>query len=309
MSAPSAPVIWRISDGRAGHDNQSAGLAEALARQCGSLTHTLAIQPVLTVARQWLRRQYPPGSSLAKPDLIIGAGRHTHPDMLAAGRYSGAPTVVIMRPDLPYRCFDLCLIPAHDEPPAKKNIIRTRGAINRMQPGHNNADSGVILVGGPSPHHDWNEDSLIEQIENIATRDATIRWTLTDSPRTPATTRSRLAGLQSHDQLFYQPFHGGPPGWLAAALPGSAYAWVSEDSVSMIYEALTAGCRVGLLQLPRRRENDRLVRGIDGLIHDHYVTPFSHWLQRRAMMAPPERLHEADRCARFILEYLLSQRT
>ena len=40
--------------------------------------------------------------------------------------------------------------------------------------------------------------------------------------------------------------------------------WVTEDSVSMLYEALTAGCKVGLIEIDRIKD-DRITRQIDQL--------------------------------------------
>lgn len=303
----SALVIWRISDGRAGHDNQSIGLAEALARRCDCQIHTIAAQPRLAAGMQWLRQRYTPATRLPQPTLIIGAGEHTHPDLLAARRYSGAPAIVIMRPSLPYRWFDLCLIPEHDQPPRADNIIPTRGALNRMQPGNNDPGRGLILVGGPSRHHDWDKDSLIEQIECIAAHGDPVHWTVTDSPRTPAATRSALAGLHITGRIRYQPFNDSPPGWLAAALPESGQAWVSEDSVSMVYEALSAGARVGLLKIPSRHPGNRLEKGIKTLITDQYVMPFNEWKIKGVLGAPPHLLSETERCAGLIQQRFLSQ--
>ncbi len=47
--------------------------------------------------------------------------------------------------------------------------------------------------------------------------------------------------------------------------------WVTEDSVSMIYEALTAGCKVGLIQIDRVKE-DRITRSVQHLIDQKLVS-------------------------------------
>ncbi|NIO88165.1 MAG: nucleoside-diphosphate sugar epimerase, partial [Candidatus Aminicenantes bacterium] len=79
---------------------------------------------------------------------IIGAGHGTHFPMLCAQRARGGKTIVIMKPGLPYSWFDYCLIPEHDKPPRKKNIITTRGAINTITPTNNHSiDQGMIMIG------------------------------------------------------------------------------------------------------------------------------------------------------------------
>ncbi len=75
----------------------------------------------------------------------------------------------------------------------------------------------------------------------------------------------------------------------------------------MVHEALTAGCLVGLLDVPRKQASDRVTRGIDNLIREGYVTPFAAWLQGRSLQQAPVRLQEADRCAAVIIKRFLGQ--
>jgi hypothetical protein len=64
----------------------------------------------------------------------------------------------------------------------------------------------------------------------------------------------------------------------------------------MVYEALTSGVGVGLLDVPRRNE-DRVTRGIDALIKAGQVMPFRRWNGESPL--PPTRppLAEAQRVA------------
>ena len=68
------------------------------------------------------------------------------------------------------------------------------------------------------------------------------------------------------------------------------------DSVSMVYEALTSGAAVGLLDVPARNTS-KLTNNIVGLVEDKMVTPYSKWLSERKLNRPPVLLNEAKRCA------------
>jgi hypothetical protein len=70
----------------------------------------------------------------------------------------------------------------------------------------------------------------------------------------------------------------------------------------MIYEALTSGARVGLLPMPRLVPGSRVVRGVDSLVADGFLTPFENWLKNQRIAPPPEVLNEADRCARLVVD-------
>ena len=89
--------------------------------------------------------------------------------------------------------------------------------------------------------------------------------------------------------------------WLARALAGARDVWVTEDSVSMIYEALTAGCRVGLLPLPRK-STGRLHRAIDRLLEQGFICAHGGRDTGPELPAPPRTLNEAGRCAGLLLE-------
>ena len=293
-------VVWRFSDSKAGHDNQSRGLIEALQRlrpwevvELQPLPAGLALAAALRAPPAW--------RSLPRPGLLVGAGHRNHLSLLAARRSRGGKIVVLMRPSLPLGFFDLCLIPEHDSPPPRADVLATRGALNRIQASATlQSDRGLLLIGGPSAHFGWDDAGLHHQIAAILAATPEVRWTLTTSRRTPATF---LAGLKSGSgpSLTVVPVVETGPDWLPAQLARSAQAWVTADSVSMVYEALTAGAAVGVLEVPRKRLS-RISRGLEGLAGQGWVTPFASWRQSAGLPRPLGAFAEADRCARWIVE-------
>jgi hypothetical protein len=300
--SPDSPlVIWRLIDGKAGHEKQSQGLAEALGRHVAVKIHEIRVSSPLSSLFGWLLGRFPAGHGLPDPHLLIGAGHRTHLALLAARRACGGRAVVLMQPSLPLPLFDLCLIPAHDQPPARGNVIATRGALNTARPSRqHDAGLGLILVGGPSAHFDWQSHQVADNIAEIVGKMPAVHWRLTTSRRTPD---DFLTGLRQADlpNLEILPFDATPPGWLESELARAGQAWVTEDSVSMVYEALTAGCAVGLLRPPRHGDS-RVARGVDQLIRDNWVTPFETWQPEQPLLAAPEGFDEAERCACKILE-------
>ncbi|MEI6675083.1 MAG: ELM1/GtrOC1 family putative glycosyltransferase [Verrucomicrobiota bacterium] len=239
-------------------------------------------------------------AALPTPDLIIAAGHATHPALLWLARQHRVPSIVLMRPSLPLRWFDLCIAPAHDftHPPAAATVLTTNGALNRVlaratAPRH----GGLLLVGGPSTTHDWDASSLLEALAGISGGGGP--WKLTDSRRTPpgflAQMRQRLPAVT------ICPHVETPRDWLPTCLAEAAEVWVTEDSVSMVYEALSSGARVGLLPVPRSKPDTRVLRGLGQLVDAGFVTPYERWLQTRTLTPPPESLQEAARCARVVL--------
>ncbi len=292
-------TLWLLGDGKPGHENQSLGLANALARRIPCEVHRVSIAGKRGIVTR-VKAALDTSAALPKPDLIIGAGHATHFALLWLARKHRAKSVVLMKPSLPLGLFDLCLVPAHDFAKGcdRENVIVTQGALNRVSPPPDSGRDGkMILIGGPSSSHGWDGESLLAALSEIATDGS---WQLTDSRRTPAgftdEIRRKLPVLEvfSHQQT--------PPEWLPGKLAAAREVWVTEDSVSMIYEALSAGARTGLLPAPRLTESSRVLRGLEKLASDGFLTRFADWEISRTLRPPPSVLREADRCAARILE-------
>jgi mitochondrial fission protein ELM1 len=292
--------VWRLLDGKPGHENQSAGLLAALAARRPLSGFDLPVPPRWRGWLDLLRGRCPAGDGLPPPDLLLGAGRAVQAPLLACRRARGGRAVVLMNPGLPRSWFDLCVIPEHDDVQAGAGVFLSRGALNAARPAPARRDDlGLILVGGPSRQFHWDADRLAAQIGQILQRDPRA-WVIATSRRTPAATVAALrgrfpaaAGIVTPDQAA--------PGWLLGQLALASVAWVSEDSVSMLYEALTAGAACGLLEVPARRHG-RVRAGLDVLLAEGRVTAFADWARGRPLMAGDEPLDEAGRCADWILD-------
>lgn len=293
-------TVWVISDGKPGHLNQSLGLAEALARTTPTEIVTQAALPVWRAWLALLLKRFP-GTPSPAPDLILGAGHATHLTLLAARRARGGRAVVLMKPSLSRRCFDLCILPRHDGIAADAHTLVTEGALNRIRPASvRDAHRGLLLIGGASPHFEWDSDAIQVQIRSILARTPETQWTLASSRRTPA---DFLAQLSAHPNLSVVPHTVTTPDWLPDQLARSATVWVTPDSASMVFEALSAGAAVGVFDLPVNPKS-RVARAIAQLADDRRITRFINWCAHGTLHPNLHPLAEADRCAAWILEWL-----
>ena len=173
-------VVWRFSDGKAGHDSQSLGLVDALKRQTPIECYDIPVLP--GAGLDWMLGRFPAGSLLPDPWLAIGAGHSTHLPLLSAKRARGGKAAVLMSPDLPKSLFDLCVIPEHDRPAAAENILVTCGSLNRMQPVYaSGSNRGLLLVGGPSRHYRWDHCRVAEQVARVIRYSSVRDWVLSTS--------------------------------------------------------------------------------------------------------------------------------
>ena len=306
----SAKTVWLISDEKKGHENQSLGLVQALGQHASITPVRLSIKNIparwhdliwtSTRLRQALK-SYP------QPDLIIGAGSRTHVPMLACKRATKAPTIVLMAPAHGFsHYFDRCIVPQHDQRRGSR-IIPTLGALNTVvSAAQRRPDSGLILIGGPSKHHGWDAIALQQQIEHILIADPKTRWMLTNSRRTPeASIQAIEAAFGS--QVKIQRVNDCAPGWLAQQLSSVEKCWVTEDSVSMIYEALSGGARVGILPVPRKRSKARILRGLEALITSQRVHIFKNGQAQLNTHNTHPPLAEAQRVAALIACHYFSE--
>ena len=299
-NGPPNMVIWRLTDGKPGHDAQSSGLVNALAARVRVQEVTIATPGTLRCLTDITLNRVAHDAATAPPDLIIGAGHATHLPMLAARRRHGGRCVVLMKPSLPMRFFDLCIVPRHDAAGERENLLNSVGPLNPFSASADpQSDRGLMLIGGPSAHFHWSTDALMSQLEAVAEQNASIHWHVTDSRRTVADTRAALAAL-SLANVDFIPHSTTPADWVALQLADCAVVWVSADSVSMIYEALTTGSAVGVFDVPEKRAS-RVTLGLQQLRSEGWVTVFDDWRRTGGMQSPQKVLAEAGRCAGLII--------
>ncbi|MCX6936623.1 MAG: ELM1/GtrOC1 family putative glycosyltransferase [Verrucomicrobia bacterium] len=293
-----------LSDGRPGHENQSVGLALALARRTGASCEVVKLDPAAGVWAR-MRAATAEGNKGRKPQLVIAAGHRTHLPLWWAARKFGARSVVIMKPSLPLAFFDLALVPRHDVAEGAADTVRrilTRGALNRVPEVLPTKEPvGLVLIGGPSKHHGWDGEALVPCIARVVAAQPDLSWTVADSRRTP---EGFLAGLElpSEVRVSKVPHQRTGPGWLAGELAKARVVWATEDSVSMVHEAVTAGAATGVLPAPARgRAESRVLRAVDGLVAAGYATGWSEW-ERNGVLRVGQKLQESARCAEEIIE-------
>ncbi|MEE4363701.1 MAG: mitochondrial fission ELM1 family protein [Desulfotignum sp.] len=303
--------ITAFYDTRPGHVKQTRGLIQAL-KEFTPVQVTDVFLPHYNLSKifhDWLGfmggKPERKNSDPAKPDLILGTGTHTHIPMLLHRRRHGGRVVTCMTPEWPLgKYMDLCFIPEHDTPKAADNIVTTVGppntAVNRNI---HDPLQGLVVIGGiDSKTHHWDNEKMADQVRRILDIQPHISWTLSTSPRTPHTMARILADLaKTGSNTRFIPFEQTGPGWIENRYAESSVVWVSADSVSMVYEALSAGCRVGILPVDWKKKGIRLARAIALLEKNNKIVSFASFMQN-AVYPEHSLLNEARRCAAKILE-------
>ncbi len=296
--------IWKFTDGKSGHESQSTGLVSELGKIFEVDEKTIDVNSLpnaFCMFFYWLFKSRPQNYPKNNPDLIIGAGHKTHSPMLFAKSISGGKTIVLMKPSLPIKRFDIVIAPKHDEITKRPNVIETSGVLNAIEcVDDKNSKRGLMLIGGNSRHYDWNDTQIVSQIKKILEEDSDVDWTLTTSRRTP----DSFLNLLEDFNIKVVPFANTNKEWMDEHYKNSGTIWVSPDSVSMVYESLTSGAATYVFSLHETSNESRVRNGLLDLVAQNAVMTFDKWEENPSKKHSPQQFNEASRVAKLILELI-----
>lgn len=276
-----------LNDGKAGHVKQSLAVVDALRTRHPALTHEVIdiayrspVRRILAALSTWIpgwpARRLLPALVVARNDLlhhpcdfVISCGASQAPVNLLLARAHEAKSIVIMRPPLvPLRAFDLALIPSHDSPPRRVNVVPTLGALAACLPErladaqrallvragatlHNGERIG-LLVGGDSADVRWPPQQIAQALDHLA------QWCVARNTQLLATTSRRTSAAveracaahlqgQSWCPVLIIANNGNIEGAVEGILGASQVVIVTGESTSMVSEAVASGRRVVVL--------------------------------------------------------------
>jgi mitochondrial fission protein ELM1 len=301
-----------LLDGRPGHEKQTMGIIQALQKRVDVQVNLLQIKQVslfkvvVQAGRLFFAGKDMEYSEVRESDLLLGTGSRTHLLMLLYKKLFAIPAVTCMTPALYLRYgFDLCFVPEHDGKKEKGNIVLTAGSPNcSYNKKIHQHDRGLILLGGEdTKSHHWNGREVVDMVEKVVLTDSRKRWILSSSPRTPQSTIDLVRKLSDkYGVLQFFDYRDTPSGWVEEQYDRSDVVWVTSDSISMIYEALTAGCKVGIFPMHWVRKNSKFKRNEDALLERGLVKSFATWEQGNLSWGENIELNEAQNCAERILK-------
>lgn len=289
--------IVYVSDAKAGHRSQALGLYQAMHKQHPHTSFQeiqLENLALLSIFKGLISHQV--SDITQQPDFIFGVGTHTHLRVWLLGKiYPQAKTIILMKPSLPIHCFDYAVIPEHDGVAASDRVIVTQGALNPIENEHRHQTNRILIaLGGDSKRHQWNEEKVLVSVQKIVKNNTNSEIILTSSRRTPTGFINVLKRQSFAKDLQICPVEQTPQGWIFEQMQLAETVYVTEDSVSMIFEALTAGCSVGVIVMDRLK-SDRITQLIDQL-------PFEQSKETIRLLQLTTPLHEAKRVASQLLD-------
>ena len=258
-----------LTDGKAGHENQSKAFARALGCEYdlvevhfkSKLAKTLSYlldrvglrtMGLLSTAADCNRLQ-------SKPVAVIGTGSGTFYAAKAVARKLGVKCGVVLYPrGYDIASFDCVLAPAFDRPKAAANVIEIpanlvandeafyeKGVAAFRERHAGSADNAVaVIVGGPNKCSTMTPEWMKTQLDDIFSEGTTARtpslrrYWVTTSRRTPPEVEEVVDSYPWDYKLLYSKDHFNP---IPAFVKLAKKLYVTAESTGMLSESCTFG--------------------------------------------------------------------
>ncbi|MCK5556633.1 MAG: mitochondrial fission ELM1 family protein [Alphaproteobacteria bacterium] len=302
-------TCWIITEGLAGTENQCIGIADALGIL--PVVKRITLKSPWRQLSPWLRygHKYALASDSDSikppyPDILIASGRKSIGIALHVKKASSNKTflVQVQDPRIDPRHFDLVVVPQHD-PTRGDNVLVTTGALHRIT--HEKLDAEkqkfgacldhlpyprvAVLIGGSSKAHRMTAENaalLSRQLLNLKDKYGA-GLMVTASRRTgEENIRILKEALSACKDVFFWDSTGDNPYF--AFLGFADHIIVTEDSVSMISEALSTGKPIAIVPLEGGAKRLNLFHRM--LREQSYTRPFTGSLETWSYTPPNDML-------------------
>lgn len=271
--------IWLLSDGAPGHLSQSRGLADAIGRFCPVQVTVVDLKvrlrwlkslgrkllPLLGPLAPWMRRQVyamplPPG----RPDLLVSSGGNTLLASALLAKEFGVPNLYSgTLKGYPHQYYSRIYsvtplgVPNNEVLP----LPPVPGALSKPLPAAPADAPWLLLIGGDGAGYRYTETDwkALAAAVNRLGQERGVRWLLTTSRRTGASAEAQLQRLLDPSVLDEAVYYSQTPRPVVRDfLARCGGVWVSEDSLTMVAEAIYSGRPVRSLrpQLVQPEDND-----------------------------------------------------
>ena len=248
-----------LTDGKAGHENQSKAFARALgcdielvpvafkSRLCKGFSYLLDRLGVRTLGL------FKPIDAPKSADVVIGTGSGTFYAAKALARAIGAKCGVVLYPrgyDL--ASFDCIMAPSFDSPAAAPNVVEIPANLvasdeafyesgvesfrQRYTPGERPATA--VIIGGPNKCSTMSAEWMRATLDEVFAANKGHEMWVTTSRRTPSDVESVVDSYPWDYRLLYSRDHFNP---IPAFVKLASRLYVTAESTGMLSEACTFG--------------------------------------------------------------------
>ncbi|HEY8947411.1 MAG TPA: mitochondrial fission ELM1 family protein [Rhizomicrobium sp.] len=322
MIAPAEiSTCWIVTDGNAGGLNQCLGLAEELGldpvvKRVALRAPWRQLSPFLRWGHAHAFTKNSDSLTPPWPDLLIASGKQSIAAALHVremGKRDGhrVVTVFIQNPGISPSHFDLVIAPEHDRV-VGENVLSTRGALHRIT--RERLEEGAakllprvsrlqrpyigVLIGGANASYDLGAEEIAKLADALkrAARENGGSLLITPSRRTGEGNVALLKSALKDTPSFIWDGKGDNPYFGLLGL--ADHLVVTNDSVSMVSEAVATGKPVHVFALPGKAGRSRKSRKFARFHADMAEAGWTHPFEGKAdSYARPSAPRETARAA------------
>ena len=283
-----------LTDGKAGHENQSKAFAVALDRDFDlvSVSFRSKLAKTLSYLLDHLGLRLPQLLSFERgiSDLkaasycaVIGTGSGTFYAVKVLSRLLSVPCGVVLFPrGYSLGSFNCILAPAFDNPPTRRNIVKVPANLVAVDPQRQKAaitdfesrylgekeNPVAVIIGGPNKCSTMSVSWMKRELDELFTDTAGRPHWVTTSRRTPPAVEALVETYPWDYALFYSKDHYNP---IPAFVPLAKTLYVTAESTGMLSEACTSGAAEVRVLDNLNPGRHKFRRFVDGLIAGGYI--------------------------------------
>lgn len=278
------PIIWAVSDGRAGIERQAIALANAIIDHVGGSLQIVRLTPkgaqMMLPPNMWpdpigaLPSEQKAFFEGEGPDIWIANGRRSIAYSLWVKKhFPKVLTAQIQNPKIPSKNFDYVVAPKHDQVKGD-NVFETLGglvyysdaeitAARAQFSARTTGNRYLVILGGNSKTHKFTQKNaleILEYLKGLSQKDTSL-W-ITTSRRTPPEISSQFRAFAAANKfMFFENQEKDGPNSYLSWLCHATHAIITEDSANMLADAAFFRLPITLIKLEGgSKKFDRLHR-------------------------------------------------
>ena len=247
-------VYW-FQDLKTGHLKQVQALLDQLKKEI-----ELSITAINCSNHESLQDVLPNENQFDGPSILIGAGHDVYSKILQAKKYLKKYTskdifsIAVLRPSYKLNSFDLIVAPEHDFRKRRlpKNVILFQGSLASTSHDPVDENKGIIAIGGPSKHYNFDQEILMNQLHYILSVHPKHEFKIFNSRRTPDALNLKLKNvIDNYPNVKFIHLDSSESDTFQDSLNKSSLKFVTPDSSNLVFEALSAKGQTFLIQIER----------------------------------------------------------
>ena len=247
-------VYW-FQDSKTGHLKQVQALLDQLKKEI-----ELSITTINCSNYESLPDLLPNENQFNGPSILIGAGHDVYSKILQAKKYLKKYTgkdifsIAVLRPSYKLNSFDLIVAPEHDFRKRRlpKNVILFQGSLASTSHDPVDENKGIIAIGGPSKHYNFDQEILMNQLHYILSVHPKHEFKIFNSRRTPDALNLKLKNvIDNYPNVKFIHLDSSESDTFQDSLNKSSLKFVTPDSSNLVFEALSAKGQTFLIQIEK----------------------------------------------------------